>query len=302
LSGNTLYGTTAGGGTNGDGTVFAINTNGTGFTKLYDFSNRNGTTPEAGLIQIGNTLYGTAYAGGTNGDGAVFSIQTDGNAFANLRSFDNYDGYFPVAPLVASGSPLYGTTLMGGARGYGEVFAIKTDGTGFTNLYSFTNSVDGGTPEAGLTLYGNTLYGTVSSGGTKNFGAIFAIHTDGTGFTNVYSFTNGIDGAYPGAALLLSGNTLYGTANGGGTNGDGTIFSLTLAAAPSPPVLGVHISGNNLVIAWPSSAIGYTLETAAALGSAARWAAVTNVPVIVNGQYTVTNAVTGQSAFFYLSH
>lgn len=302
LSGNTLYGTTYGGGTNGYGVVFAINTNSTGFTNLFNFGNRDGGAPETALLQIGSTLYGTTYGGGTNGDGEVFSIQTNGTAFTNLRSFDNYDGYFPLGTLVASGSTLYGTTLMGGSRGYGEVFAINIGGTGFTNLYSFTNSIDGGSPEAGLVLSGKTLYGTAYSGGTKNFGAIFAIHTDGTGFTNIYSFTNGIDGAYPAAALLLSSNILYGTANGGGTNGYGTIYSLTLPASPSPPALSVHFTGNNLIVTWPSNATGFTLETATSLGAPGNWNPVTNVPTIVNGQYTITNAATGQNAFYYLSH
>jgi len=38
LSGNTLYGTTELGSTNGNGTVFAVNTDGTGFTNLYTFT------------------------------------------------------------------------------------------------------------------------------------------------------------------------------------------------------------------------------------------------------------------------
>ena len=41
ISGNTLYGTAIGGGRNGDGTVFAVNTNGTGFTNLHDFTALN---------------------------------------------------------------------------------------------------------------------------------------------------------------------------------------------------------------------------------------------------------------------
>src|SRR6266568_5655837 len=34
------------------------------------------------------------------------------------------------------------------------------------------------------------------------------------------------DGAGPNARLILSGNTLYGTANGGGSSGNGTVFAL----------------------------------------------------------------------------
>ena len=37
------------------------------------------------------------------------------------------------------------------------------------------------------------------------------------------------DGANPYAGLILSGNTLYGTARYGGSSGDGTVFSISLA-------------------------------------------------------------------------
>src|ERR1700733_8805383 len=70
ISGNTLYGTANAGGTNGNGTVFALNTDGTDFTNLHTFAktvanasnfgtNSDGATPYAGLILSGNTLYGT---------------------------------------------------------------------------------------------------------------------------------------------------------------------------------------------------------------------------------------------------
>ena len=86
---------------------------------------------------------------------------------------------------------------------------------------------------AGLILSGNTLYGTTSQGGTNAVGTVFAISTNGTGFADLYSFTaptgpdstNG-DGADPEAALFLSGSTLYGTAEYGGTNGYGTLFAV----------------------------------------------------------------------------
>jgi hypothetical protein len=40
-------------------------------------------------------------------------------------------------------------------------------------------------------------------------------------FTNLFSFTDGSDGAFPYAGLMLSGNTLYGTAPDGGSGGNG---------------------------------------------------------------------------------
>src|SRR5215831_4231023 len=89
---------------------------------------------------------------------------------------------------------------------------------------TFTSiNFDGANPNGGLLLSNNTLYGTAYSGGSSGYGSVFAVNTDGTGFTNLHSFTGGSDGANPIGGLILSSNTLYGTtANGGSSEGDGT--------------------------------------------------------------------------------
>jgi len=60
------------------------------------------------------------------------------------------------------------------------------------NLHSFSarcpNS-DGAKPQAGLILSDNTIYGTTSIGGTGGYGVVFKVNIDGTGFTNLHSFT-----------------------------------------------------------------------------------------------------------------
>ncbi|HUA14442.1 MAG TPA: choice-of-anchor tandem repeat GloVer-containing protein [Verrucomicrobiae bacterium] len=70
------------------------------------------------------------------------------------------------------------------------------------------------------------LYGTTVLGGANNYGTIFKI--DSTGATTIlYSFTYGLDGAYPLGGLLLDADgTLYGTASVAGRNGSGTVFKL----------------------------------------------------------------------------
>jgi uncharacterized repeat protein (TIGR03803 family) len=243
LSSNTLYGTAAFGGNAGQGTVFAIKTDGTTFTNLYTFTNgSDGAIPSCGLVLSGNTLYGTAQFGGSAGKGTVFAVNTDGTAFTNLHTFIGSDGANPQAGLLLAGNTLFGMTTFGGNAGNGTIFAVNLDGTGFTNLYNFTASSynpnvfsqtnrDGYYPSGGLILAGNTLYGTASSGGDFGSGTVFAINADGSGFTNLYSFSGGNDGAYRYATLTLSGNTLYRTtANGGGT-GSGTVFGLNTDGA-----------------------------------------------------------------------
>ena len=335
LSGNTLYGTTYYGGTSGFGMVFAVHTNGTGITNLHSFTatsgrypdpstNSDGAYPSAGLVLSGNTLYGTAYGGGGSGVGTVFAVHTDGTGFTNLHSFTavsgsypfaNDDGARPYAGLVLSGNTLYGTAIQGGSSGNGTVFAVHTDGTGLTNLHSFTatsyspryGNSDGVNPYAGLMLSGNTLYGTALNGGGSGRGTVFALNTDGTGFTNLHSFTAtacvgcpNSDGAYPMASLILLGNTLYGTANGGGTSGNGTVFSLSFT-----PQLTIIPSAANIVLSWPTNYAGFdyagfTLQSTTNLASPL-WNTNLPPPVVVKGQYTVTNSVFGTEQFFRLS-
>src|SRR5665213_1196506 len=314
LSGNTLYGTAFQGGSSGDGTVFAVQTNGTGFTTLHSFTGGgNGANPSAGLILSGNTLYGTAYVGGSGGDGTVFAVQTNGTGFTTLHSFTalynytNSDGAYLYSGLILSGNTLYGTAFEGGSSGNGTVFAVNTDGTGFTNLHNFTalsNSTnsDGTDPFAGLILSGNTLYGTAVGGGSLGYGTVFALNTNGTGFTNLHSFTGSGGGVHPEGGLILSGNTLYGTTELGGYNDNGTVFSLSLGSvSASAPTLTIVPSGTNVVLTWPTNAAGFTLQSTTNLVSPVVWSTVSPGPIVVNGQNTVTNAVSGTQKFYRLS-
>jgi uncharacterized repeat protein (TIGR03803 family) len=173
----------------------------------------------------------------------------------------------------------------------------------FTTLHSFTAAIghtntDGIYPQAGLILSGNTLYGTAYWGGRTGNGTMFAVNINGTGFTNLYSFTGGSDGAEPAAGLILSGNTLYGTAEFGGSSGNGTVFSISLLA---PPQLMITPSGDNVVLTWPTNATGFILEFATNLVSPTVWNTNSTAPVIINGQNTVTNPITGALQFFRLS-
>lgn len=297
LSGGTLYGTTYAGGTNGFGTVFALSTNGTGFAILHSFNGGayagqpggDGGNPAAALIVNGGMLYGTTESGGTNGWGTVFALQTNGLGCLTLHSFTPYtynaqtktlytntDGANPAAGLVLSGNMLFGTTEYGGTNGNGMVFAVNTNGAASSVLYDFsaTNASaansDGANPQSALVLSGNTLYGTTEFGGTNSYGTVFAVNTDGTQFNTLYNFNpllpsfsplgyTNYGGANPKTGLVLSGNTLFGTAyggaasafgNAGGAYGGGTVFALTISLSIAPIPLNLQFNAPNLVITW----------------------------------------------------
>src|SRR5438046_10404153 len=94
----------------------------------------------------------------------------------------------------------------------GLILAGRVTAQTFTVLHSSTEFGDAGKPYGGLILSGNTLYGAAFGG----IGNLFAVNTNGTGFTNLYTFT-GTDGGGQGV-LVLSGNQLYGAALFGGSS------------------------------------------------------------------------------------
>jgi uncharacterized repeat protein (TIGR03803 family) len=275
LSGNTLYGTTTQGGSGGSGAVFRVNTDGSDFTNLYSFTalssspsytNSDGANPSGALILSSNTLYGTATIGGRGGAGTVFRVSTGGLDFTNLHSFTGAsDGTQPTAPLVLSGNRLYGTAVSGGSNGWGTVFSVNTDGLDFTNLHNFniTNANDGAAPTGGLIVSGNTLYGEAAYNGSGGFGMLFSVNTDGSDFTNLFSFTTGSTGTYsdgssPQGGLTWSGNTLYGTAEYNGLGTDGDVFSVNTNGSAFTVLYnftGLPIFGTNSNGAYPNGVI-----------------------------------------------
>ncbi len=247
-SGN-LYGTTAAGGTFGEGTVFELSPNGGGGwteTVLYSFQNEasDGISPSAGLVfDTAGNLYGTTSLGGnpsacgSNGCGTVFElIPVAGGGWTEkiIYVFGQTDGYEPEAGLIIDkAGNLYGTTLFGGTYGYGAAFELSPEVGGnwnLTTLQSFNISGDDGAYLYGgllLDAKGN-LYGTTFRGGASDEGTVFELSPAGFGTWKekvLYSFSNSGYQPYAGVIADAAGN-LYGTTYGGGSASSGTVFAV----------------------------------------------------------------------------
>lgn len=317
LLNNRLYGISQGGGSNGYGMIFGLNLDGSAYTNLHSFAglsngtNSDGIQPLAALTAFGTNLFGTCSGGGIS-NGVVFRLNTDGSGFTNLHVFSalvsgtNSDGAFPYAGgLTVNGTNLFGTTRLGGRAGNGVVYRLNPDGSGFTNLHSFTaaanfTNADGFYPFGPLFSSGNTLYGTASGGGVSSNGTVFVMNTDGSGFKVLYNFsptlsTTNRDGAVP-VGVLMSSNTLYGVAHAGGSGGSGAVFSLFV-----PPPLSLGVAGGSAILAWPTNADGFALQSSGDLSSPTNWKPVIPAPGNFNGQNVVTDSVAGGQKYYRLS-
>lgn len=286
LNGGLLYGTANRGGDHGFGTVFTLNTDGTGFTVLKHFNGGDGIFPAGDVSLADGVLYGTTSRGGSSDDGTVFRLNSNGTGYTVLKHFvwelgsNNHEGAQPSAGLVVSGGALYGVTVAGGKTSEGTLFKLNTDGTAFSTLKHFTSFSDGQNPAGGLTLSGSVFYGTAQLGGTGGAGIVFKMHLDGSGYEILKHFT-GSDGALPRGGLTVSSNELYGTTLSGGDQDYGTVFKLnpdgtgftvlrsfkgTVESDGESPSAGLVLSGSTLYGATSSggtsnSGTVFTLNT-----------------------------------------
>jgi uncharacterized repeat protein (TIGR03803 family) len=306
---NVLYGTTVQGGiTNRDqglesfGTVFAVNTDGTGFAPVYRFSatsgtnryNADGAQPLAGLIVVNNTLYGTAGAGGSSGEGTIFSLPV------TLRSL------FPAPP---QGAPIYADFTAP---------AILTSNMSITPTAYFTYNTN--SP-------GNWDIAAVSFG----FNGTFQVPSSGTYRLTVQHQTSPVascpGGGYSPVNIYINGNPVASdfdpAQHAGGSLSEVTNSWLIEAAAgvntlawaagplcsrywiqgiqitPSPPlVLGLSLASNNVVLSWDTNLTGFVLESSASLGGA--WSQVLPAPAVVGNMNFSTNSMTSPAQFYRL--
>jgi len=245
-SDGTLFGTAVGGGTNNDGTVFALDTNGSTFAVLHTFTNTpDGRTPVGNLMQGSDgALYGTTALGGTNGGtlGTIFKLNTDGGNYHLLHSFGGVnDGVQPYGGLVQGlGGVLYGTTeATQGGSALGTAFKIGPDGNGYSILYYFAPATNGLHPYAGLV---------------------------------------------PGASAEDAG-VFYGTGSSGGSSGNGTVFAMLVNPPVMITPASYQTTSNQPVIFWPQWAFNYTLQMTTNLAST-NWVTVSNAMPVTGVQVT----------------
>lgn len=223
------------------------------FNVIHTFSGGDGASPVAGLtIDARGRLYGATQSGGHEGGscppegcGVIFRLAPQGSSWTMtpLYQFEGpSDGATPIArPVFGPNGLLYGTTAAGGSTGDGLVYSLRPPATACktalcywteTVLYQFAGGSDGAGPGFGDVVFDNAgnIYGTTSAGGTARLGTVYELTPSNGGWTEkvLYSFSVGDGGSQPWSGVILdqAGN-LYGTTEGGGAGGCGTVYELS---------------------------------------------------------------------------
>jgi uncharacterized repeat protein (TIGR03803 family) len=151
LVGSRFYGMTRVGGTANLGTIYSLNTDGSGYSVLFNFTGgaTNGANPNGALTSVGSFLVGTTKIGGSSNVGTLFKIGLDGTGFSILHSFTGPDGANPDGDLAYTNNTLYGWTSSGGINNSGTVFSMGVGGFAFGGL-GMTNVLAGNIANGGL--------------------------------------------------------------------------------------------------------------------------------------------------------
>lgn len=249
-----IYGTAAGGGTYGDGTVFKVNQANSSWvlSPLFEFTGGSDGSKPIGGVVFGpdGALYGTTQIGGADGDGVVFSLAPPATDCRSIVCYWNEtilhtftgvpDGVNPwTENLVfdAAGN-IYGTTGNGGTYDNGTAFELTPSVDGYTEtvLHSFGSGTDGRYPDAGVVLdAARNVYGTTAGGGLgrecggTGCGTVYQLMpSNGSWLENILHNFEVLRGYYPSSGLIrdASGN-LYGTTVASLNYNDGVVFELT---------------------------------------------------------------------------
>ena len=265
-----LYGTTAGGGANSQGTLYKLTSAGAE-TTLHTFTGgTDGGRPWESLVMdsLGN-LYGTATDGGNVqcviqaypyvGCGTVFKVSSTGTETVLHTFAGGTDGAYPMSALVMDGlGNLYGTTYRG-AYGYGTVYKISSSGVE-TVLYSFTGGTDGAYPWATLVqdAQGN-LYGTAAWNGAGGGGTVYKL-TPTAATTTTTTLTSSANPSKTGVSVTFKATVTgpYGTPSGTVVFKDGTttLGTVTLSGGVASYSTAALTKGTHTIAASFTGAAG----------------------------------------------
>ncbi len=249
-SGN-IYGTTAAGGSHGDGVVFKLTPTGGGnYTEsvIYNFAGgSDGVNPYDGLVfdNTGN-LYGTtANGGGSNacqfGCGTVFELSPSGGGWTErvLYAFQGgSDGANPNAGVAVDAmGNLYGNTWQAGNTGGGTIYELTPAGGGnytFHLLLTIPGGAGNAINRVTLDSAGN-VYEALQGGGAFGLGQVLKLTRSNSVwiYSDLHDFTGSADGktAIGGVSLDTSGNVYgtatYGAGTGCGGSGCGVVWAIT---------------------------------------------------------------------------
>lgn len=252
------------GGTDGNGAMYKISSDGSTYTSVYNFptTSRDGSKPlySAPIQASDGNLYGMTSEGGNYKQGIIYKLNISTNTFTVIYHFTGEsDGGLPFGPLMqASNGLLYGMTTSGGnGSNFGVIFSIDPVTNIYTKIYNFNNT-NGAKPQGGFVQASDGLLYAMTTDGGSGLGALISFNTSTLVVTNLFNMSAASGHTPIGNLIQALNGKLYGLTTSGGTTNAGTLFSYDIST-------NTHSVRYNFATATGSVPQGSLVQTASGL-------------------------------------
>lgn len=297
-----FYGTTQGGGTDGNGAIYKVTPSGTE-TVIASFGGLTYGLPIAPLVLgADGNLYGSCQIASNEAIGNIFKVTTGGKLTVIYTFLPGGSmGTQPIAALVqGSDGNFYGSTYYGGTNNEGVLFKV-TPGGKLTVLHSFSSATDGQNPQVAMAAASDgNFYGVTFTGGANNLGTLYKLTSKGV-FSVPYTFDGSVR-SNPASLMQHTGGVLYGVTRTGGTDSLGLAFSAN-AGAPAfaslvstagkeqtqAGILGQGFTSGSVVKFGGTQATKITLTGTTFISATVPTGALTGTVTVTAGKTTLTS-------------
>jgi Beta-propeller repeat len=269
-SGGLAYSTYVGGAFNEFGTRIALDASHNAWVAGTTLSTN---FPQA-VVPLGLTA-GNISTNPLNYDAILVAIDTNGN----MRASYEFGG--------TGDDSAWGLALDASGRVFVSGITSSTDFPVVNAFGLFTTNVVGGKDVFVLALTTNAtaaLYSAYLGGSSDDFCYSIAVDSESSAYIAGYTSSTNFPTVAPFQASL---------------NGPTDAFVAKIRFLD--PNLTATLAGGNLILRWPITALGYTLQFALGLAPPVSWSAVPQKPVLDRGFYTVTVGVTNGFSAYRLS-
>lgn len=237
VAGTNVYGVSAEGGANGDGTLWSYDTLAGTFNKVHDFRGAaDGASPIVVQALSESELFGISFAGDPSGGdvgcgpeggcGTYWTFNTDTDELRVLHDIRPDDGY-ETFPVRVSGNKVFGAAGRSSRSGRGTLWSLDLESVEFDKLLQFDETETYGMPVAiDIAVSGTTIFGVSTSGGAHDSGVLFSFDTSSRVLEKLHDF--GVHDSSRPTRLAVSSNTIYGYSSGESID-DATLWSFDMA-------------------------------------------------------------------------
>lgn len=217
------------GGEEMSGTLFKYSPDSNSLETIFEFRvSDHGCHPADGLVQNANgKIYGFTSEGGDYHAGVMFSFDPDNDSLQEYFEYreDLDAAYLPRGTLSpGSNGKYYGAALYhfdGGAT----IYSFNPVTLQYQIEKELGDKILGEKPEGKmLKLSDGNFYGTMSRGGSKDYGVFYRFNPYDASYTVLYDITDSTSGIHPTGAFAEYNGFLYGMMDQGGAAGQGILF------------------------------------------------------------------------------